>query len=188
MKRSSIYIWNIIGIFFTVTAGSLLHFINQWFPNPFCSIIGAVNESTWEHLKLIFMPMLAFGILEYLFYGKHIYGFFSIKVCSILLGMITIVTLFYTYTGVLGFHVLALDLAVFVLSILFAYWFACRKLTQHLPATGEFSFAYRKPDGFFYHPAGIILSAVILVLLLFAFVIFTFQAPDIGLFIAPVSE
>ena len=188
MKRTSIYIWNIIGILFTITAGSLLHFINQFFSNPFCSIIGAVNESTWEHLKLIFMPMLAFGILEYLFYGKQIRGFFSIKVCSILLGMITIVALFYTYTGVLGFHLLGLDLAVFVLSIILAYWFACRKLTQHLPAAGEFSYAYRKPDGFFCHPAGIILTSVILILLLFAFVIFTFQAPDIGLFAIPAPD
>lgn len=187
MNRTSIYIWNIAGILFTLIAGSLLHFVNEWFSGPVWAVIGATNESTWEHLKLIFFPMLTFGILEYLFYGKQICGFFSIKVCSILLGMITTVTLFYTYTGILGFHIPALDIAVFVLSVLAAYWFACRRLTQQLPDAGEFSFANKKPDGFFCHPVGIVLSAVLLILFLFAFVIFTFNAPDIGLFIDPVS-
>lgn len=149
MKRTSIYLWNIAGFLFTTVVGSLLHFVNDWFSGPIWRIIGATNESTWEHLKLIFFPMLAFGILEYFFYGKKICGFFSIKVCSILLGMITTVVLFYTYTGILGFHIAALDISIFVFSVLFAYCFACRRILRQFPGRRRILLCRQKAGWFF---------------------------------------
>ena len=62
----------IIGIFFTVLLGTLLHFTYDLSGNSdFVAILSAVNESTWEHLKLIFFPMIVFMLIEFFIYGKR---------------------------------------------------------------------------------------------------------------------
>ena len=42
----------------TALAGTLLHFLYDWLPNPLTALIAPVNESVWEHLKLLFWPYL----------------------------------------------------------------------------------------------------------------------------------
>ena len=39
--------------------GVLLHFLFTWFPNPVLALISPVRESIWEHVKLIYFPLLA---------------------------------------------------------------------------------------------------------------------------------
>ena len=39
--------------------GVLLHFLFAWFPNPVFALISPVRESVWEHVKLIYYPLLA---------------------------------------------------------------------------------------------------------------------------------
>ena len=39
--------------------GILLHFLFAWFPNPVLALISPVRESIWEHVKLIYFPLLA---------------------------------------------------------------------------------------------------------------------------------
>ena len=39
-------------------AGSALHFFYEMLPNPLTALISPVNESVWEHLKLLFWPTL----------------------------------------------------------------------------------------------------------------------------------
>lgn len=42
----------------TSLAGTLLHFIYDWWPNALTALIAPINESIWEHLKLFFWPYL----------------------------------------------------------------------------------------------------------------------------------
>ena len=39
--------------------GVLLHFLFAWFPSPVTALISPVRESIWEHVKLIYFPLLA---------------------------------------------------------------------------------------------------------------------------------
>lgn len=39
--------------------GVPLHFLFSWFPNPVTALISPVRESIWEHVKLIYYPLLA---------------------------------------------------------------------------------------------------------------------------------
>ena len=39
--------------------GVLLHFLFEWFPGPVTALISPVRESVWEHVKLIYFPLLA---------------------------------------------------------------------------------------------------------------------------------
>ena len=164
--------WQIAGAIFTLIAGTLLHFTYEWSgENPLVGIFSAVNESTWEHLKLLFIPFLLFSIFEYFTYGKQIHNFIPVKVLSIILGMSTIIVAFYTYVGIIGKNFLWADISTFILGILVAYWFSFRFLhTEFLSSAWAIRFGW-----------------IGLFLIILSFIVFTFNPPHIGLFLDPVS-
>lgn len=43
--------------------GILLHFLFTWFPNPVTALVSPVRESVWEHVKLLYFPLLAVSLL-----------------------------------------------------------------------------------------------------------------------------
>ena len=49
------------GLVFTlaVLGGTALHFLYDVWPNPLTAVLAPVNESVWEHLKLLYWPFLA---------------------------------------------------------------------------------------------------------------------------------
>lgn len=53
----------ILMLLVTLVIGSLLHNVYVWFPNGFTALIAPVNESLWEHTKIIFYPLLLAGFL-----------------------------------------------------------------------------------------------------------------------------
>jgi len=55
----------IINSILTFTLCFLTHFLYDWFPNPLFSILFPVNESIWEHMKMIYTTILLYGIIEY---------------------------------------------------------------------------------------------------------------------------
>lgn len=164
--KKELYIWETIGFLFVISVGALLHFTYQW--SERCPVVGyfsPINESTWEHLKLLFMPMLFYSMIEYLVIGRKYKGFPAAKAISIMLGMLTIVTVFYTYTGILGTHYLPLDIITFLLGVMAAF-ISSRLILQNV--------TIRK-------------GTQIAVLLFFAvlavcFIVFTYHAPQIALF------
>lgn len=44
-------------------AGCGLHFLYDWLPNLLFALISPVRESVWEHLKIVYWPLLAAGLL-----------------------------------------------------------------------------------------------------------------------------
>lgn len=85
----------ITGFFFTFIIGTLMHFTYHW---TGCSAITGlfvpVNESMWEHLKMLAMPMLLFGLFEKRGYAKELKNFWPARLLSIVSGMVILV-LFY---------------------------------------------------------------------------------------------
>ncbi|MEG0780501.1 MAG: DUF6512 family protein [Oscillospiraceae bacterium] len=161
------------GALFTLLAGTLLHFTYEWSgKNPLVGSFSATNESTWEHLKLLALPLLVFGAVEYVWVGSSVENFIPVKVLSAFLGMATIVVLFYTYVGIVGRHFLWADIGTFFVGVLVAYWFSARLL-----GTAAFS-----------SPSAAVLGGIGLLALLVGFPLFTFFPPHIGLFLDPVSR
>lgn len=50
------------------------------------ALFGSVNESTWEHLKLLFWAVTVYAVIEYFVYGKTLPDFLPVKVSSIIIG------------------------------------------------------------------------------------------------------
>lgn len=162
----------VVGALFTLVVGTLLHFVYEWKPNTLTALFGAVNESTWEHLKLLFWPTLVFGIAEYFLYGRELDNFVPTKVVSILLGMTAIVVLFYTYTGIWGTHVMWMDIAIFVIAVLISYSYTAWQLQKLHPTPSSIQ---------------VVVALLLLLALLLVFVFFTYTPPHIPLFADPTT-
>ena len=51
----------IIGFFFTIIFGTLSHFFYNWSgKNQIIGYFCPINESTWEHLKMLIVPILLY--------------------------------------------------------------------------------------------------------------------------------
>ena len=164
--RKNILLWELAGIIFIVALGSLLHFTFEWTGRwtPIAPI-AAVNESVWEHLKLGFWPAVVYAVLEYSRFGKSSNNFFLAKTLGIYLIPITIVVLYYSYTAILGYGLLIVDIAIFVVAVIVGQLVSYKLLTiSPLP---------EKFNRF---------APVALVILGILFVLFTFYPPQWTLF------
>lgn len=63
LNMKQIKIISTIGIFLL---SFVFHFMYEWFPNLVFSFVFPVNESIWEHMKVIVTSTLVYGIIEYL--------------------------------------------------------------------------------------------------------------------------
>ena len=170
MKKQISY-WQVGGFIFTAVVGTLLHFLFDWTGGSVAiGLFSAVNESIWEHMKLLFYPMVWFALVEYFYWGKNIESFWCIKLTGILLGITVIPVLYYTYTGVLGVSADWFNITIFFLTAGLVYWVET-KLFQK-----DFSC-----------PIGSKISFFIIVLIAALFTVFTFFPPQIPLFADPIS-
>lgn len=159
------YHW--IAFFFILLFGTLLHFTyNISGHNTFVGYFSAVNESPWEHLKLIFFPALTFGIFEYFIYGKKRADFWAVKMTAVVSAMTFVLTFFYTYSGILGFNLILLDILDFVL----ADFLCC--LVSYAILKG--SALGNKSDS--------VKGLAVLMLIAFCFIVWTNNPPDLGMF------
>lgn len=167
MKQLKRYM--ITGFIFVSILGTLSHFFYNWFgENPLVGLFSPANESTWEHMKLLFFPAVLYMLLTHQRLNAVYPGIVSAMSSGIIAGTLSIPLIFYTYTGVLGYNLLVLDIAAFYLStsitFLIAYKFTdSKKLTR-----------FKTP------------AVTVLLILTVCFWIFTFYAPGIGLFAVPV--
>ncbi len=53
----------ILSYLIAAAAGVLLHFLFTWFPNPVTALVSPVRESVWEHVKLLYFPLLGTALL-----------------------------------------------------------------------------------------------------------------------------
>lgn len=116
MKRS-VKAWQLAGFLFTVIAGTLLHFLYDWSgQSVLIAPLSAVNESIWEHMKLLFFPMLLFAAVESRFLAEKYPNFWWAKLLGIAAGLLLIPVLYYTYTGALGISADWFNITIFFIA------------------------------------------------------------------------
>lgn len=111
-------LWDVLLFAFLGITGPLLHDAAE-LPIPLIRFVTPVNESIWEHLKLLFFPALLVSIIRRLVTGKLQHGILMTFAEGLLLSMLLMVTVFYTYSGVIGSNSLIADIALFYLCSLF---------------------------------------------------------------------
>ena len=61
----------IIGTITIFALAFIYHFLYECFPNPIFSILFPVNESIWEHMKLLYTGILSWGLIEIILLKKN---------------------------------------------------------------------------------------------------------------------
>ena len=108
---------------FTALVGTLLHFVFEWTDESLLAApFSAVNESTFEHLKLLFWPFFITTIIGLFVFPDKRPSFIAAAAVSVFLGMIAIIVLFYTYSGVIGKFYSAVNIAIFFIAVIFSYY------------------------------------------------------------------
>ena len=157
----------LIAILFSLILGTLLHFTYEWSgENVFVGSFCAVNESVWEHLKLVFYPMLIATIIEYFLVKDVANNYVEAKTIGIFTAMSFIVIVFFTYSGIIGTSIIVIDILLFIISIILGEYVAYRLMKREDESTVTTE----------------VLSIVIIIFLLLCFVIFTYLPPEVNLF------
>ena len=169
MKRS-IGLWQLMGFAVTSFLGTVLHFLYEWLGGAvWVAPFSGVNESTWEHMKLLFWPMLIFAAVQSFFFRDR-KDFWCVKLRGMLLGLLLIPVIFYTYNGAVGKSPDWLNIAIFFVAAAAVYLYEARL------------FQAENPECRFPKAAVAVLGGIALL-----FVVFTFATPEIGLFRDPLT-
>lgn len=113
-----LFCWKIVELLIIFGLGLVIHFGYDWFPKwKVLAGIFAVNESIWEHCKLTFWASLIFAMAEWTLVRKDVCNFIIAKTADCFVACILMVMLFYTYTGIIGFHTLAMDILIFAVAV-----------------------------------------------------------------------
>ena len=62
--KKRVAFWQFAGFTVAVALGTILHFLFDWTGSFALAPVSAVNESTWEHMKILFFPMLLFAAVQ----------------------------------------------------------------------------------------------------------------------------
>ena len=94
--------YDIIGFVFVSIIGTLAHFVYEWTNKcVIAAFFCPINESPWEHLKLIFFPYLIWTVIQ-AFIMKGTKNILPAKFIGVFVGMMATLSFFYTYTGIIG--------------------------------------------------------------------------------------
>ncbi len=188
MDKKNLRNYQIVSAIFVCILGTLLHFTYELSgENQLVASFSAINESVWEHLKLLFFPMLLSTIIGYFYCVnnkvlgtsptglacdggsvKNTNNFLCGKALGIITSMLFIVIFFYTYTGIIGKSIVFVDIASFFVAVILGEYIAYKLITKKFKCNN-------------------LIGIGILVILLVCFIIFTYFPPNLEIFKDPLA-
>ncbi|MFQ9667545.1 DUF6512 family protein [Thomasclavelia spiroformis] len=166
LKRIKPETYTLIGILVLFVVGSLFHFLYSLTGE--CFIIGLfvpINESIFEHTKMVVLPIFIWWFIFYLFRKKDLFvnAWFTSALIAMISAIIVIPMLFYFYSQAFGIESLVIDILILLVSLAIG-----QILGLHY---------YRHGKGIEYHFA---IFLMIVIIILFAF--FTINPPAFPIF------
>lgn len=161
---------NLLAFFIIGILGTLGHFVYEWSgENTIIGLIFPVNESIWEHLKLIFYPSLIFFLAEYFITDKKPDNYIPASIMGIFSGMTSIIVLYYTISGVVGKNIDFINIVIFFTAIIITL---CKRNKIIL-------------GGKEYSKNQMILLLSLTVIFAFLFMFWSYNPPSLGIFTVP---
>lgn len=118
--KNKLLAWEIGSFIFIGLVGATLHFTYELsdFSSNVVAYFSAVNESTWEHLKMVYFPGLVFAIVEYTYVREQVNNYLVAKTANLLIMPLVITVGWYIYAPAVGRSIFPVDLALFYLAVL----------------------------------------------------------------------
>ena len=166
VSRERVKRYERIGALVVILASVLFHFLYEWTGIGLIGAISPVNESVWEHTKIVVVPYLLYAVLEFfLLKIRDFRQFVVAKAAGAWSIVLFMISFFYTYSGIFGENFLIVD-------ILSAFAWAILAFV--------ISFRIMNRSGFV--EKHWIWSAGAILLLLVLLIVFTYAPPHIPLF------
>lgn len=160
----------IISTIFIIVIGTLGHFIFEWSGHrKGAGIFFAVNESTWEHIKLAIYPAYLWMIVEIAVRGWST-ALITAQFAGVFASVLLIPGIFYGYTAFTKKNWLIADISVFCIAVALSRWVF--KLVYDLAPQSA---------------AWLVISIVGLVAILAAYLSWSYHAPHCFLFRDPLN-
>ena len=168
----------IISCVISIILGIFLHFIYTLLHKPF--IIGLflpINESVWEHLKLVLIPMNMFGLFYSAIYKKNNYklnNFWFYTSMAIIISMVIITTTHYLCLLILKNVPPFFDIGLYIVSMIISFYYIYKNMKK------EYIDANNKDK----NSTGILIITTMYLI----FIIFTIYPPRLELFKDPITN
>ena len=162
--------WQFAGFVFTGIAGVILHFLYDWTGGSLLvAPFSAVNESIWEHMKILFFPLFIFAFAENRYIGKDYDNFWCVKLLGTCIAAAAVPTSYYTLNGAFGPMPDWVNIAIFFASAALCYILEVWLFNKNKM------------------PCNAGKARTLLWVIAFVFVFFTFFPPQFPLFKDPIS-
>lgn len=128
MKEKSWRKREVAGLFFALIWGNLFHFVYDWSgQNSLVAAIAAVNESVWEHVKLLILPWVLWSVVEAIaLRGSRDGNVLIARALGLVAGVVFIIAAYYTYVGATGMNVDIVNILIFQVAVLLAFFVSWR--------------------------------------------------------------
>lgn len=114
-------------LIFSSILGSINHFLYDYSDqNPFTGLFTPINESIWEHMKLLFFPVLLFSVIQFMIQRPNKAAFWGGRLVGVWISIFSVIFLYYGYSGLLGAHFAFIDILLFFIGILIAFMCAAK--------------------------------------------------------------
>ena len=168
MKNKQL-IWNYVLVFtITVILGTISHFLFEWIHFYGFAPFVPVNESIFEHLKLLFYPFMFVSVIELLIRKKRLEKLMPARIFSIMLSIVLMLFL-YSFLKWLGFVNLIVDIFRYVAYLFLAYYLSYIAEVKHFMDRKAFRIA----------------ALILAVIVVFIFSLTTFCTPKWEIFRDP---
>ena len=151
--------------------GTLGHFIYKWTnESRFIGLFFPVNESIWEHLKLIFYPTLIYHFIYNITQKKKPSNITTANAFSIFKGMFYIVVIYYTAKGVIGKDVEFINISLYYIAVIITLCTRKRIIEDEKYTSKNIK----------------VIASSLLFLMAFLFAVWSYCPPNLGIFNLPI--
>lgn len=161
----------ILSTIFSIILGTVLHFTYNFLHKPF--VLGfflPINESVFEHLKLLLVPLALVGIAYTILFKKQKNLWYYISISTII-SMIFIPIAHYLYTNLFNKSSAIFDIVIYIIAMIFANSYTYLKLTKETKQNDKNS-----------------IGILLLITIYFICMVFTIYPPQIELFKDPINN
>ena len=151
--------------------GTLGHFLYEWTnENYLIGLFFPVNESIWEHLKLIFYPSLIYFFLYNITAKNKPNNIIAATAFSIFTGMFYIISIYYTAKGVIGRDVEFINISLYFVAVIITL---CRR--KKIIEEEKYTSKNMR-----------VIASSLLFLTAFLFAVWSYCPPSLGIFNPPI--
>ncbi len=113
----------IIACIVSILFGVFLHFVYDLSGhNTIVGIFAPVNESVWEHLKLILIPFTAFGIAFYFYTKRKFSNLLLVTLFGNIVGMFVVTTLYYLGDAIFATDNMIYNIIIYIVGVMSSYF------------------------------------------------------------------